>query len=469
MNASCEDVSRSQAPYKSSLRNTRQSRCIVRTINFIVLCAVLSLNCDQGTLTEYSTPIPSTGTVSFSLSKVSVPPEVRVLVARLERQGFQTISQSVSVVGTSDSIRILMSNVASGPWDVTVDAQDAQGITRYSGKGSVTVVDGQVTQMYVFMTPTSGGGVQIVIVWGNPRFRWTMSTENPVLKQSPGSWDKDHYYFDDPSVSRINGVYHMWYSSGYNISISGVETLWVAHATSLDGIHWTKTGPVFNPGAPGSWRDKGAISPCVLYDGGIYKMWFVGAKNPNQYQGGIGYATSQDGLTWTVDPQPVIPLSSTIGATWDLSVVKKDNLYYLFMGVSSSSTVYSNDIVLMTSSDGRTWQNRGVVLSARRDFTWQQSGILPCEVRYDENRFKMFFTAMNGQTFTTGYAESNDGMVWTGSTDPPVLTPSATSPWSTSSVGFPAILRDEGKLKMWFSAIAQSAQRYQIGYAEQVQ
>ncbi len=441
----------------------------MRTTLFLLLVALFSLSCDLGTPAEFSAPIPQTGSVSFSLSKASLPPEIRLLAVRLEQQGFPTISDSVTVAGTSDTVKIHMFNIPAGLWNVTVDARDAQGITRYSGKGSVTVIVGQVSQLYVYMTPTSGGEIQITVIWGSPRFRWKMSVENPVLKQTVGSWDQGHYYFDDPCVLKINGVYHMWYSSGYDLSISKVETLWVAHASSLDGIHWSKTGPVFSPGTPGSWRDKGAISPCILYDGGIYKMWFVGTKNPLQYQNGIGYATSADGLKWEVSPQPVIPLSSTIGATWNPFVVKKDNLYYLFMGVSGSATVYSNDVVLMTSPDGITWQNRGVVLSARKDLTWQRSGILPCNVLFDENRFKMFFTAMDGQTFTLGYAESVDGTTWTGSGEPPILTSAATAPWPTTSVGFPAVLRDEGKLKIWFSAIVTNPQRYQIGYAEQVQ
>ena len=441
----------------------------MRTYISILFVALLSLSCDQGTPTQDSTPISNTGSVSFSLSKLAIPPGVNLLAVRLERPGVRPISDSVFVSGTGDTIKIRMDNVPVGSWNVTVEARDIHGTTRYSGKGSVTVFEGQIAQLYIYMTPVSGGGIQIWVIWASPRFHWNMSAENPVIRQTVGSWDQNHYYFDDPSILKINGVYHAWYSSGTNISISKVETLWIAHAYSLDGIHWTKTGPVIGPGVLGSWRDKGAISPCVLYEGGTFRMWFVGTKNPFQYQNGIGYATSQDGLTWVISPQPVIPLSPTVGATWHPSVVKKNQLYHLFLGVSTSPTVYSGDVLFMTSLDGTVWQNQGVVLSARRDLSWQHSGIFPSEVIYDESRFKMFFTAIDGQSLSIGYAESYDGIVWKGSTEPPILTFANTLPWVTASVGFPAVLRDEGKLKMWFSAILPSPPRYQIGYAEQVQ
>ena len=215
--------------------------------------------------------------------------------------------------------------------------------------------------------------------------------------------------------------------------------------------------------------DKGAVSPCVLYDQGVFKMWFVGAMNPMRYQNGIGYATSSDGKNWDIDQQPVVPLGQYFAATWHPAVLKKDGLFYLFIGASQSSQDYPRDIVLMTSLDGRNWTFRGKVLSSRYDVSWQRTGIAPSEVIFDDNRFKMFYTAFHDESFCIGYAESLEGINWLMASDRPTLNASDAYPWRVVSVGFPAVLRDGGKLKMWFSGLCDKPQRYQIGYAEQTE
>jgi hypothetical protein len=125
------------------------------------------------------------------------------------------------------------------------------------------------------------------------------------------------------------------------------------------------------------------------------------------------------------------------------------------------------DIFLFTSTDGKNWQSRGKVCSAQAEKAWERSGIAPCEVLYDANRFKMFYTGFAGEIFSIGYAESREGMNWSEPYNVPLLGPADTAPWSTQSVGLPAVIRDEGKLKMWFSALTTDPRRYQIGYAEE--
>jgi predicted GH43/DUF377 family glycosyl hydrolase len=443
----------------------------MRTFSMLIIIALMSMRCDMGSIPNSVLHFDQTGSVSLALAKTSIPSEVKLIVARLERQVFQTYSDSVSVVGVIDSVRFRFTGVPAGSWNVTVEARDVQGVTRYSGKATIAVTDGQVTAVLIQMTPISGGEVQITLVWGNPQIRWKMYAGNPILKQTPGYWDQDHYYFDAPAVVKVNGVYQMWYQSGLNRTISsgGNDAFWIAYATSSDGITWTKQGAVLNPGPAGSWMDIGPWGPSVLYENGVYKMWFVGAKYPLSYRNGIGYATSTDGKNWIMDAQPVVPLSATIGATLNPAVIKMGEVYDLFVGITSSTTDYSTDIILMTSSDGRAWTNKGVVMSARKDLPWQQSGILPCDVIYDEGKLKMFYTGFLGQTFSLGYAESSQGTSWDNSGVVPILTTSDTPPWTTKSVGFPAVMRDsDGKLKMWFSGISTQTSRYQIGYAEQL-
>lgn len=433
--------------------------------SFIALVFLTVLSCDKAATINNVDESKREGSLLFSLQKSSIPVDIKIITAKLERTGYPTISDSV-VLSSSTDVTFRLNGIPTGTWILTVQAKDSTGKEKYKGSASVTIVENQTVQVSVLMNPTSSGSIEIGFVWGPIVKKWSMNPENPILKQTPGTWDADHYFFDDPTVLKIGNTYHIWYSSAYSQSVNGKETFWIAHATSLDGIQWTKYGPVINPGPLGSWMEKGADGPTVIYDNGIYKMWFTGISN-TKYHNGVGYATSLDGNVWSVSPQPVIPVSSVKPTIWSPCVIKYNNIYYMYLGISPSSTIACTEISLMTSPDGITWSDQGAVLSARLSLSWQREGIVGPQVLIDGNKFKMFYSSMSFNTASIGYAESLDGIHWYTTSDLPSLTNNDTSPWTTSWVVYPAVIKESGKYKMWFSALTNQPYRWQIGYAEQ--
>jgi len=119
-------------------------------------------------------------------------------------------------------------------------------------------------------------------------------TRHPTPVLSPGpSGSWDDAQVADPKVLYQGGVYHMWYAGNDG---GGWR---VGYAWSPDGMAWTKSlsNPVLTPGPPGSWDEGNVSMPNVLFDGALYRMWFTGwgdwATNRR------GYATSPDGIIWT--------------------------------------------------------------------------------------------------------------------------------------------------------------------------
>lgn len=90
----------------------------------------------------------------------------------------------------------------------------------------------------------------------------------------------------------VDGVYKMWYTGqSHQVSYS-----YIGYAESADGIHFHKVceEPVMIPEFP--WEGPSVMNPCVIYEEGIYKMWYSAGETyePNA----TGYATSEDGIHW---------------------------------------------------------------------------------------------------------------------------------------------------------------------------
>ncbi|MHA1371273.1 MAG: hypothetical protein ACTSWN_13715 [Promethearchaeota archaeon] len=116
----------------------------------------------------------------------------------------------------------------------------------------------------------------------------------------PGS----NNHVNDPSVVLVDGVFYMYFSVA---PVDELDEIWMA--TSNDGINWAIHGRVLGPDDSG-WDSLKVGRPSVLYQDGMFKMWFDGSEkdpeNPTMPKPGtgrhVGYATSNDGYNWTKWP-----------------------------------------------------------------------------------------------------------------------------------------------------------------------
>jgi hypothetical protein len=95
----------------------------------------------------------------------------------------------------------------------------------------------------------------------------------------------------------------MWYLSctGWKLINGAPEPFYnIKYAESIDGIHWIREGIVCIENTSNS---DAIAKPSVIYEGGIYKMWYSYRKalyykfqKKSSYR--IGYAESHDGKKW---------------------------------------------------------------------------------------------------------------------------------------------------------------------------
>ncbi|HEX9052487.1 MAG TPA: hypothetical protein VF841_18315 [Anaeromyxobacter sp.] len=111
-------------------------------------------------------------------------------------------------------------------------------------------------------------------------------------------------------VLKDGDQYRMYYSANDALNY------WrVALAVSSDGRTWTKVrgkianGAVLDLGPPGAFDAACAYQPSVVKErADLYRMWYRGCSAPGKFGGPsggtIGYAESNDGVTWVKIPQP---------------------------------------------------------------------------------------------------------------------------------------------------------------------
>lgn len=198
----------------------------------------------------------------------------------------------------------------------------------------------------------SGGAVEVSIGYGyfdESQGEWVLN-ESPVFHWSTETWYGSHVWYPQVLYHQQSGTYQMWYAGAY----SGM-----GYATSNNGIDWTPDpdNPVDAPTQPGGWDQHGMITGPVLYEDGVYKIWYWNKTSSGAF-GGVGYATSEDGRVWTKNLEQVIPKGSLSG-NWDSHYIVATSV---FVGPEGYELFYhasaSNDrprIGHSISADGINW------------------------------------------------------------------------------------------------------------------
>lgn len=186
---------------------------------------------------------------------------------------------------------------------------------------------------------------------------WTKYASNPILGQGTvvAGWVSGN------NVVKIGSTYYAYYydaNGGGNLKVS----------TSTDGLTWSSPTTALAKGAV-AWMPGGWANSFVWNEGGTtWKMLIEGSTTSG---GGtpwaIAYATSTDGLTWTiVGTGPLTSLQVTSGSNyggpWLLNDGQKiGGLYHLYF--HSGQGNYTN-IYHAHSSDAQNWTVTGLELEA---------------------------------------------------------------------------------------------------------
>lgn len=282
---------------------------------------------------------------------------------------------------------------------------------------------------------------------------------NPVL-QPTSATVLDNDSVDDPTLAKVGSTYYMWYSG---TSEDGQRPA-IFLATSVNSTTWARANggnPVLQ-GSAGAFDEDGVYGADVVYDPtnqlAPFQMWYSGRAD---VFGGIGYATSSDGVTWTKYPTAVVghgpPGSADSFAAADPTVLHDGSVWKMWYTGDDSS---KKRIAYATSADGVTWAKGGKVIAPEDAGVSAnlQFGAFAPTVWKTASGYSMLLTGrklVGGGVFQTKVlgTSSTDGISWAGPS--PALNPSGSaSNFDYSNLNSPDLLEDPGTsspFKLYYS------------------
>jgi len=274
--------------------------------------------------------------------------------------------------------------------------------------------------MYASSTVSFDFPVKIWRLVSNDGISWTRDPVDPVLGPgAAGSFDAGGV--ETPAVVHFGGRFHMFYTA-YPIEVGApghsVFDYRVGHATSCDGVTWTRdpANPVVAPSGqdadPGNdWYGfiVGEPGPVVYHD----QLWLyftavgVSATLGTSLQV-IGVTRSDDGDSWSapalalepdqgqyprvVDPGP--PMAGWVGFSTPNAIVFDDQVH-LFTDVAydpdemSWRQVRLHHAVSASGLDG--WQQDTMAIAAAGDFPYAVDEIRSPDALVDGTTLRLYF------------------------------------------------------------------------------
>ena len=182
----------------------------------------------------------------------------------------------------------------------------------------------------------------------------------------------------------------------YNEDLDRLECYWrmvddeknqaiIYRRYTTDGINWSKK----EISIMSDDRTKlDYVSPAILYDNGIYKMWFENKNNT------FWYCESKDALTWSEPKKLKLNYGKEKVHLWHLDIIKNNGQYEM-ISVAYTEWKKRNNMCLYysTSIDGINWsENKKILSPTTGSKNWDNKGIYRSSFIYENGKYYIFYS-----------------------------------------------------------------------------
>ena len=186
-----------------------------------------------------------------------------------------------------------------------------------------------------------------------------------------------------------------------------------------------------------NWNEAGQYQPSVIFDNGIYKMWYASYSGA-QFK--IIYADSTDGINWTrqnlLDVYPGFD-------NHDPAIIKTQNGYTLFFVGSTGGGSQNFKIYKIDSADGVNFDTNSRQLVLQPTGNLESNAVSSPFIVFQNGVYYLFYLCWGNQGFRICMATSTNGNQWQRCPNNPVI--------SETSDG-PSILEKDGKHYLFFQS-----------------
>jgi hypothetical protein len=240
-------------------------------------------------------------------------------------------------------------------------------------------------------------------------------------------------------------------------------------ALAIDPASITRD-PVVHPGPAGAFDESGCSMSCIVRQGArwflYYTGWMLGRTVPFYLAAGLA-VSDDDGRTFrkhspapildrnAVDPfltaSPAVLFDGTVWRMWYVSALEWE--------ARSEGMRHRYLIKCAQSDDGIRWQRDGrIAVPFEGDDEYAMGR--PHVVK-DDDLYRMWF-CVRGDRYRIAYAESDDGLVWRRRPE----APPARSSWDADMHAYPMVLRDGGRWLMFYNGNGYGATGFGCAAAE---
>ena len=191
----------------------------------------------------------------------------------------------------------------------------------------------------------------------------------------------------------------------YNPTTKQIECWWrkyvkkdkkilIYRKCSKDGVHWGNKELMISSD---NMSKKDYLSPAVLFENGVYKMWSVDPRNDYKV---VYQEFNPKTKTWSKERIIKIEYTSENMQTWHLSVTHTPKGYEMAISASKSTAInhQSMDLYYCYSTDNKDYTMADTMLQpSRSTHNWDNQGIYRSTLLYANGKYYLFYPGLTSE------------------------------------------------------------------------